>query len=120
MIKRNWRLRSQIRSVLTASAFTLGVYAHPTLAQTPPANETTGTTELETVVVTGSYIQGTPKDAALPVDVVTNLDMEKQGSPTIVQLVKTITASEGTIGESNRYVGGAGTAQVNLRGFGAD
>jgi iron complex outermembrane recepter protein len=76
-------------------------------------------TDVEEVVVTGSYIAGTPEDAALPVDVLSAADLEEQGSPTVVQLVKTITASGSGIGESNRYNGGAGTASINLRGFGA-
>ncbi|HYM35340.1 MAG TPA: TonB-dependent receptor plug domain-containing protein, partial [Steroidobacteraceae bacterium] len=119
MTKCNWRLRSQIRCVLTVSALTLGVYAQPLFAQTAPAdNAGTETKELETVVVTGSLIRGTATDAALPVDVVTNQDLEDRGAPTIVQLVKTITASTAAFGESNRYVGGAGTAAINLRGFG--
>jgi iron complex outermembrane receptor protein len=78
-----------------------------------------GARKVETVVVTGSYIRGTPEDAALPVDVLTTEDLEAQGAPTVVQLVKTITASQSAIGESNRYNGGGGTASINLRGFGA-
>jgi iron complex outermembrane recepter protein len=75
--------------------------------------------EVEEVVVTGSFIAGTPEDAALPVDVINAAELERQGSPTVVQMVRTITASGSTIGESNRYTGGAGTAAVNLRGFGS-
>lgn len=75
--------------------------------------------EVEEVVVTGSFIAGTPEDSAMPVDVLSQADLEKQGSPTVVQLVKTITASQSSLGESNRYNGGAGTATINLRGFGA-
>jgi iron complex outermembrane receptor protein len=88
------------------------------LAQTAP-DTPTSTTELDVVVVTGSLIRGSAEDAALPVDVITSQDLEEQGSPTVVQLVKTITASTAAIGESNRYNVGAGTAQINLRGFGA-
>ncbi|HEY8614957.1 TonB-dependent receptor domain-containing protein [Phenylobacterium sp.] len=94
-----------------AVAISLGV-AWPTLAQTQ-------STEVEEVVVTGSFIAGTPEDSALPVDVLSTEDLQEQGSPTVVQLVKTITASQASLGESNRYNGGAGTATINLRGFGA-
>lgn len=76
-------------------------------------------TEVEEVVVTGSFIAGTPEDAALPVDVMSAQDLEKQGSPSVVQLVKNVTSSQSSLGESNRYNGGAGTATINLRGFGA-
>ncbi len=75
--------------------------------------------EVEEVVVTGSFIAGTPEDAALPVDVLSSRDLEAQGAPTVIQLVKTITSSQSSLGESNRYNGGAGTASINLRGFGA-
>ncbi|WP_374471519.1 TonB-dependent receptor domain-containing protein [Phenylobacterium sp.] len=95
-----------------AVAITLGAVL-PALAQTPSS------TEVEEVVVTGSFIAGTPEDAALPVDVLSTEDLAEQGSPTVVQLVKTITASQASLGESNRYNGGAGTATINLRGFGA-
>lgn len=78
-----------------------------------------GGRSVETVIVTGSYIRGTPEDAALPVDVLSAEDLESQGTPTVVQLVKTVTASQSALGESNRYNGAGGTASINLRGFGA-
>jgi iron complex outermembrane receptor protein len=98
-------------------AVAAALYANAGQAQQAPARADEG--ELESVVVTGSYIRGTPEDSALPVDVVTAEDLAEQGSPSVVQLVKTITAATSAIGESNRYVGGGGTAEINLRGFGA-
>jgi iron complex outermembrane receptor protein len=77
-------------------------------------------TTVEEVVVTGSYIAGTPTDAALPVNIIGAEDLKKQGSPTTVQLVKNLSAAQGSIGESNRFLGtAAGSATVNLRGFGS-
>ncbi|HTE39725.1 MAG TPA: TonB-dependent receptor, partial [Steroidobacteraceae bacterium] len=99
-------------------AVVAALYANVGQAQQQPA-PVAQQGELESVIVTGSYIRGTPEDSALPVDVVTAEDLAEQGSPTVVQLVKTITASQSAIGESNRYNVGAGTAQINLRGFGA-
>ena len=100
-------------SVLAAvMALGLGGQAYAQ-AVSAPANE------IEEVVVTGSFIAGTPEDSASPVDVLSAQDLEKQGSPSVVELVKTITASQSSLGESNRYNGGAGTATINLRGFGA-
>lgn len=76
--------------------------------------------EVEEVVVTGSLIAGTPEDAATPVDVTTAQELQRQGSPTVVQLVKALPAAAGSIGESNRFLGNnAGSATVNLRGFGS-
>lgn len=77
-------------------------------------------TEVGEVVVTGSYIAGTPQNSALPVSVISAQDLAKQGSPTIVNIVKTLPAAAGSIGEANRLTGAtAGVATVNLRGFGA-
>jgi iron complex outermembrane receptor protein len=75
---------------------------------------------LEVVLVTGSYIRGTAEDAALPVDVVTVEDLEKQGSPTMVDLFKSIPSVQGITGETNQFTAGqtTGTSNVNLRGLG--
>jgi len=99
---------------LLAVAFAMGVVAPAAAqAQSEPA-------EIEEVIVTGSYIAGTPEDAAVPVDVIGAQDLQKQGSPTTVNLVKNITAAQSSIGESNRFLGtAAGAATVNLRGFGS-
>ncbi len=78
--------------------------------------------EAERVVVTGSLIQGSAEDAALPVEVFTNEDLEEQGAPTALEFVKTLTASGPTTGEAY-YFGGAastGSPSFNLRGIGAD
>jgi len=109
MIKRRYFCGSSVVAVVVAMG----------LGSTATAQTQTTSTEIEEVVVTGSYIAGTREDAALPVDVLSSEDLEQQGSPTVVQLVKTITAAQSGIGESNRYNGGAGTASINLRGFGA-
>ncbi|MFO1014091.1 MAG: TonB-dependent receptor [Caulobacteraceae bacterium] len=96
-----------------AVALSLGMTATQAMAATDSA------ADVDAVYVTGSLIAGTPEDASVPVDVTTAQDLEAQGSPTVVELVKTITASASGLGESNRYNGGAGTASINLRGFGA-
>ncbi len=76
-------------------------------------------TTVEEVVVTGSFIAGTSERAALPVDVMSSQELAKQGEPSVVQLVKTIPSAQSSLGESNRYNGGAGTASINLRGLGS-
>ena len=107
--------RSYLCGVSALAVLVLG-FAGSAGAQTQTASKTT---DVEEVVVTGSYIAGTREDSALPVDVIGVDELKKQGSPTAVQLVKQITASTSGLGESNRYNGGAGTASINLRGFGA-
>jgi iron complex outermembrane receptor protein len=78
---------------------------------------------VEEVVVTGSFIAGTPEDAALPVDVISSDDLEKQGSPTTVELLKALPVSSGVLGDTNQFdpraQGSEGSGSVNLRGLGA-
>jgi iron complex outermembrane receptor protein len=106
------------RVLKIAVAYTLAAASSMALAQAP---ESSTVTELETVIVTGSYIKGTAEDASLPVDVVTTEDLQKQGSPNMTDLVKAIPAMQGIIGESNQFgvSQAAGTSNVNLRGLGA-
>jgi iron complex outermembrane receptor protein len=100
-----------------AIACALAGVATVSIAQEAPST----ITELETVIVTGSYIRGAAEDAALPVDVITNEDLQKQGSPTMVDLIKQIPAMQSVVGESNQFgvAAAAGTGSVNLRGLGA-
>lgn len=73
-----------------------------------------------TVTVTGSFIQGTPEDAALPVDVITAQDLKLEGNPTVTDLIKNLGPSSGTDGQTNQFAsnGLEGTSNVNLRGLG--
>ncbi|MFL5296825.1 MAG: TonB-dependent receptor domain-containing protein [Phenylobacterium sp.] len=103
-----------------AVAMTLGLGQTAEAAAAAPAAPAPAAPEVSEVVVTGSYIAGTPTTAALPVNVIGAEDLKKQGSPTTVNLVKTITAAQSSIGESNRFLGtAAGAATINLRGFGS-
>ena len=79
---------------------------------------------IEEVVVTGSYIKGTPEDAALPVDVLTRADFEDQGDPSINEFVRNLNVSSGSLAETNQFDtrGGQaneGVSTVNLRGLGS-
>ncbi|USQ93917.1 TonB-dependent receptor domain-containing protein [Caulobacter sp. RL271] len=79
-------------------------------------------TQVEEIVVTGSNIRGSALDAALPVEVYSQADLEKQGAPTALEFAKSLTISGPTTGESY-YFGGptlVGSVNYNLRGLGAD
>ena len=78
--------------------------------------------EVSEVVITGSFIAGSPEDAALPVNVIGADEMQKQGAPSTVDLIKSIPAVSGAIGESNQFGAGqtTGSGNVNLRGLGAE
>ncbi|MDH3640549.1 MAG: TonB-dependent receptor [Gammaproteobacteria bacterium] len=79
---------------------------------------------IEEIVVTGSYIRGTPEDAALPVDVLTRADMEDVGDPSINEMIRNLNVSSGTLAETNQFdtrggQGNEGVSTVNLRGLGS-
>ncbi len=78
--------------------------------------------DVEAVIVTGSLIAGTPEDAALPVDVIGQEELAKQGSPSTVELLKGLSVSNGVLGDTNQFdaraQGSEGSGSVNLRGLG--
>ena len=108
----NMKMRKGLRGVLAGSLL-IGAAAQ--------AQQAASVNELEVVVVTGSYIEGTAEDAALPVDVFTADDLQMQGSPSMVDLVKSIPAVQGVLGESNQFgsAQSTGSSNINLRGIGA-
>lgn len=77
--------------------------------------------EMEEVIVTGSAIRGTPIDAESPVTIMDRDSLEKEGAPSIVDMVRRISASSGIDGETNQFQSNAseGVANVNIRGLGA-
>ncbi|MFT5014907.1 MAG: iron complex outermembrane receptor protein, partial [Dinoroseobacter sp.] len=80
--------------------------------------------EIEEVVVTGSFIKGTPEDAALPVDVISRSDLEDVGSPSVMEMVRNLSVTNGNIGETNQFdtgggQGNEGVSTANLRGLGS-
>ncbi|MEO5938502.1 MAG: TonB-dependent receptor plug domain-containing protein, partial [Sphingomonas sp.] len=95
--------------------------ASPALAQTAPDASTDAQDTGRDIVVTGSIIRGTPEDAALPVNVISSAELEKQGSPSAVELLKALPTSSGVLGDSNQFdsrsQGAEGIATANLRGL---
>jgi iron complex outermembrane receptor protein len=108
-----------LRSI-SAAAIALAAHSAVISAQEQNSN-TAAVSEIEIVVVTGSYISGAAEDAALPIDVLTAEDLLKQGSPSMTELIKALPASQGVFGDSNQFGAGqsTGSANVNLRGLGA-
>ncbi|MEM1036846.1 MAG: TonB-dependent receptor [Pseudomonadota bacterium] len=74
----------------------------------------------DVITVTGSFIAGTPEDAALPVDVLTAQDLKLEGNPSITELIRNLGVSSGVDGQTNQFAsnGLEGTSNVNLRGLG--
>jgi iron complex outermembrane receptor protein len=111
----NPKLRASIRSAL------LGGTLAATVVSAAEPQQTSFIEEIEVVLVTGSYIAGAAEEAALPIDVLTAEDLAKQGSPSMVDLIKSIPSVQGVVGESNQFTAGqtTGSSTINLRGLGS-
>jgi iron complex outermembrane receptor protein len=114
--------RSQLLSYACACA--LGLAANHAFAQTTaqsgPAKPATETVSLEEVVVTGSFISGTPEDTALPVEVISEEELDNLGRPSNLDLLKSISEVGESFGEANRFNGApVGAASINLRNIGS-
>ena len=75
---------------------------------------------IEEIVVTGSHIKGMHADESLPVTSLSRDDLAYQGSPSVMELIRDLSFSQGSDGESDQFQAGAGAdrATVNLRGLG--
>ncbi len=76
----------------------------------------------EEMIVTGSYIRGTPEDAAVPVSVLSQQELLDVGSPSIVEITRNLNVTSGNDGETNQFDGrgaGSGVTTINLRGLGS-
>jgi iron complex outermembrane recepter protein len=78
-----------------------------------------GVNSLTEVVVTGSFIEGTVETAALPVTVIDSDELQKQGSPSIIEIMRSLPASQGIVGEvaAQSIFEGTGSVSANLRGL---
>ena len=75
--------------------------------------------QLEEVVVTGSFIQGTPEDASQPVETITFDELQNVGRPSNLEMVKLMSEVGQVAGETDRYNSfPVGAATVNLRNLG--
>jgi iron complex outermembrane recepter protein len=123
-------MKFALRSASSIAIFVSLAGVVPAWAQTPgqpPVDQVAPASAAESdgedrVVVTGSFIQGTPEDAALPVEVFTIQDMEDRGTPSALEFAKSLTIAGPTSGEAYYFGGPAliGSVNYNLRGIGAD
>jgi outer membrane receptor protein involved in Fe transport len=89
-----------------------------------PAIAQDADSEIEEVVVTGSYIAGSPLDAPSPVQVVDRASIESQGAAQIWDVVKNLEVNSGSVSNEGADGGNAGLgnlsgmANINLRNLG--
>ena len=88
----------------------------------PPSVEPEPPSTVADVVVTGSLIRGARENAISSVDVIGAEELQRQGSPSVVELLKALPVSNGVLGDTNQFDSRAqaseGSGSVNLRGLG--
>ncbi|NNC71819.1 MAG: TonB-dependent receptor [Sphingomonadaceae bacterium] len=76
------------------------------------------------IVVTGSFIRGTPEDAALPVDVFSSEDLSQNGVSSPLEFIKELPSVGSVLGDTNQFSTAAqgfqGAGSINLRGLGSE
>jgi iron complex outermembrane receptor protein len=75
---------------------------------------------VEEVVVTGSYIKGSPTDGASPVEIVSRDTIDVLNASTVADITANLTVNSGSENNADSFTAGStqGTSNVNLRGLG--
>jgi iron complex outermembrane receptor protein len=75
---------------------------------------------VEEVVVTGSYIKGSPTDGASPVEIYSRSAIDDMGAITVADITANIAVNSGSENNADSFTSGAtqGLTNVNLRGLG--
>lgn len=112
--------KSILRNRCAFGALTLALGATPGLAHAQDAQDEVDAKNI--IVVTGSYIRGTPEDAAVPVDVYTTADLSQNGVSSPLEFIKDLPEVGSVLGDSNQFSptaqGNQGFGSVNLRNLG--
>src|SRR5579863_1371559 len=97
-----------------ATSLTL-MFAGGSMAQTAPA---VASTELQEIVVTGSYIPRTDSETVSPVTIITSADIINSGLTTVADVVRTLSAdNSGTLPTAFPGAFAAGASGVAMRGL---
>lgn len=96
----------------------------PSSQISPASADQEQTTEVDEIVVTGSFIRGSAENAALPVEVLGEAELANRGAPSVLDLIKALPSSSGALGDTNQFdsrsAQAEGSGSVNLRALGAE
>lgn len=112
--------KSILRNRCALGALTLAMGVAPGLAHAQDAADEVDPKSV--IVVTGSYIRGTPEDAAVPVDVYSSADLAQNGVSSPLEFIKDLPEVGSVLGDSNQFStnaqGNQGFGSINLRNLG--
>ena len=91
-------------------------------AAAPLAAPATAQTTGDPIIVTGTLLRSEGEAAIAPVEVITQEELARQGSPTLLDLTRRLPSSAGVLGDASQYDPRSqfnqGLASINLRGLG--
>ena len=109
-----------LRNNCALGALTLGMLLTPQMALAQDSSD--DNSDERTIVVTGSFIRGTPEDAAQPVDTFRSEDLDSAGVSSPLEFIKDLPQVGSVLGDSNQFATNAqanqGFGSINLRGLG--
>ncbi|MFK7841740.1 MAG: TonB-dependent receptor plug domain-containing protein [Sphingorhabdus sp.] len=112
--------KSILRNRCAFGALAMAMGIAPGIAHAQDAQDDAETENV--IVVTGSYIRGTPEDAAVPVDVYTSADLAQNGVSSPLEFIKDLPEVGSVLGDSNQFSTAAqanqGFGSINLRNLG--
>src|ERR1700751_4816677 len=110
-------VNSCIRVAFAVGAVVALLSVSTAFGQNPSPAPTTGTAEMERVIVTGSNIPTTEEGGPNPVDTYRPADIEKLGIRNATDLLTNLPQEMGTTRTQNSLGGGDGTVTPSLRGL---
>lgn len=116
-------IKTTLRHTCAGLALAAGLFGTTANAQVGTAADDDSPPQAEPeIIVTGTLIRGSTEDQPAPIDVIGSEELAKQGSPSVIDLIKNLPTSNGIIGDANQFdaraQGNEGVASVNLRGLG--
>ncbi len=116
------RNKTVLHGAASMAALAIAALAAPAQAQeaAPDSEEAA-----QTIVVTGSRLLSAREAEALPLRSISADELEKQGSPALIDVIRALPEASGSIGNSNssqpgKGQGFEGSESINLRGLGPD
>ncbi len=112
--------KTLLRCTSALSAVVFSATVAPNIAHAQDVQEADNDENI--IVVTGSFIRGTPEDAAQPVDVFSAADLDTAGVSSPLEFIKDLPQVGSVLGDTNQFStaaqGNQGLGSINLRGLG--
>ena len=113
--------KMNLRNRCAVGALALALGSMPSYALAQDAQDAADNDD-DAIVITGSFIRGTPEDDAVPVDVFTTDDLARNGVSSALEFIKDLPQVGSVLGDSNQFSTAAqanqGFGSINLRNLG--